>query len=737
MSAGVPGGPAGPWGSDADVSADGRYVRVRRRSRRSSRRRSRERYRRLLVRGLIALGAAAVMAVPAGVVARDLVVVRRALIGTEAELRDAAAALAAGDLVRTAGAVRSADLIVDDIVGRVDRPVWRAASALPRVGEPLALARALVLAASTGTDLARLAVDEDLGFLLRGFEPRAADGRIDLVPLLDVAARLERLDTGPTRAALDELAALGRGLDNEALLTARRSTLELGTRAVDAIDRARTLSTVLPGLLGDGGSRTYAVVLQTSAELRGTGGLYGQWTLLEVDRGRLELGPMRDLPDGVGDPVAVSGAFADRYGRVAADRTLANVNLDPDLATSGRVTLDLLAARTGERADGLILLDPYGLQALLEAVDVTLTLPSELIDGTAAPATLGAARFARFTTVDVYDAFGAERATEREALQLALGEQALLAVVTRPWDGPRVADAVLRAVRGRHLQVLTADPSERAVLASTPAGGDLAGALARTDADVLAVTHNNAVGGKQDVHLAHRLAVGIELAAPDAAAVRAARTARGGPGAGGGAGGATVTVQRRAVLEAGIANSLAPGAFDIYVTGNCLVGGATRRCFEGPEAENRTWLTFWLDAADEVRQVSDGEGFPPVTRGTMHGAQPLDVFVEVPPLEQRAVRVETSAPVVLTVEPDGSLTYRVVLWRQAKGVPDVVDLTVAAPEGWEVVGATLAGAGPTVALSGPDARRAPAELRVRRRSVSLSGALGADAEVRVRLRPLG
>ncbi len=708
-------------GGTVSVSDDGRYVRVRRRSRRSSRRRSRERRRRLAVRALVVLAVVGVLALPAAVIARDLVVVRRTLIGTEAELRDAAAALEAGDLVRAAGAVRSADLLVDELPGRVDRPVWRVASAVPRLGEPLALTRALVTAASAGTDLARLAVDEDLGFLQQGLVPSAADGRIDLVPILDAAARLDRLDPAPFRATLDELAATGRGVTSPVLLDARRDVLELGGRALGALERVRALTGVLPGLLGDQGPRRWAVVLQTSAELRGTGGLYGQWTLVDVDRGRLTLGPTRAVPTDTSSAVTVTAAFADRYGRVGADRSLANANLDPDLATSGRVTLDLLAARSGERADGLVLLDPSGLQVLLEALDVTLTLPPELIAGTSAPATLPATRFARFTTVDVYDVFGAERAEQRDALQLALGEQALAAVAGRTWDGPRLADALVRAARGRHLQVLSTDPDEQRVLASTAAGGDLAGALARTDADVLAVTHSNAVGGKQDVHLGHRLAVGVQLSAPTDGELAEGRDA------------GSLVLTRQAVVEAAITNGLEPGAHDLYVTGNCLVGGAVRRCFEGPEAVNRSWVTFWLDAADVVGAVTDADGYPAVTRGTMHGAQPLDVFVEVPPLEQRAVRVETSAPVTLAVEPDGTLVYRWAIWRQAKGVPDVVDVTIAAPEGFEIGGVELLGAGPTVALAGPDAEREPAALRVRRRSVSLAGALGADAELVIRM----
>ena len=705
------------------LSDDGRYVRVRRRSRRSSRRRSRERARRLLRRAAAVGAVALVVAVPSGVVANDLVVARRALIGAEAELRDARAALVAGDLTRAAGAVRSADLLVTPLPGRLARPVWGVATRLPFVGADLRLARAVVGTAAAGTTLARVAVDEDLGVLADGLDPRVVDGRIDLLPLLDAAARLDRLDPEPLRAALSGLDGAGGGASSAALLDARRSLLDLGGEAVAALDRTRAVAAALPGLLGADGPRTHLIVLQTSAELRGTGGLLGQWTLARVDGGRIELDPVATTDVLTGSaPVRVPAAFLTRYAHVNADRVVSNANVDPDLATTAGVVLDLFASRTGTRPDGLVLLDPFGLQALLEALDVTLTLPAAAVEGVDLPATLPASRFARFVTVDVYDALGDDRFAERDALQAALAQQALAEVLIRPWDGPRVARAVLAAARGRHLQVHSTDRDERAALATVPAGGDLAGALGREDADVLAVTHNNFVGGKQDVHLGHRLAIGVQLVAPDAAAPR-------GPDG-------TVEVDRRLVAEVGISNTLEPGAHDVAITGNCLVGVPGRGCFDGPEAENRSWVTFWLDAVDTVLQVTDADGFPDVVTGAMHGAATYDVYVDVPPLESRSVRLEAEGPVPAVLDPDGLLTYRWSFWRQAKGVPDVVDVTLAAPDGWEVEGAALVGAGASVPLAGPDADREGATLRVRRRSVSLAGALGSDAEVVLRLRPV-
>jgi hypothetical protein len=748
---------------------DPQLVRVRRRSRRSSRRRRAARQRLLLRRGLIAAGVVAVIGFPAGVIANDLVVARRALIGAEAELRDGRAALAAGDLVRAAGAVRSADLLVTDLPARLGRPIWRVVAATPVAGRPFALARALVDTAAATTGLARQAADEGFDTFLSGFDPRASEGRVDLAPLVAVGQRLERLETEPLVAALDRLEDAGTGVTNPQLLSARRGLLDLGSELVMRIERVRGLAEVVPGLLGADGARTHLVVLQNSAELRGAGGLYGEATLLRIDGGRMSLDPVAPVTSELLDAVPVSEEFRIRYASLYADRSLGIANVDPDLATTARATLALYRQQTGVSADGLVLLDPFGLQALLEALDVTLDLHAAYYAGvggsaadareadargddealsslpatepgtgpvtgpgtppSALPATLAASGFARFVTSDVYDVFGSARGAERDAFSTALGEQALAAVITRTWDGPRVLRAIIDASAGRHLQVHSSVASEQAALRSVAAGGDLAGFLSRDMVDAIAVTHRNAVGGKQDVHVGHRIAASVELGLPDAAALRAAQRADSDR--------AQVEVERRLVLDVAVTNMLAPGTRDLYVSGSCFREDVFVGCFAGPDAEHRTGLGFMLAAQETVTSVTDDFGFPPVLRGTMHGATALDLVLRVPPQEQRSVRIVTSSPQLLGVGPDGELTYRLALWRQAKGVPDLVDLTVSAPPGYRVAGADLVGGRRPLTLAGPDAEASATRLRVRQRSVSITGATGSDVEVRVRLVPSG
>ena len=716
----------------ASTAGDG-YVRVRRRSQRSSRRRSRNRRRRLLARGGVVLAILGIVAVPALVIARDLVVVQRALVGADAELRDARAAFAGGDLTRASGAVRSADLLVAPLRGRVDRPVWSAAARLPLVGGPLSTTRAVVDVAAAGSALARTAVDDEVVELFRDLRPQVQGGQVELTPLVQLGERLERLDPEPLREALERLERTGwRGTDGS-LASARRSLLDLGGELVTTLERTRGVVQVVPGLLGAEGPRRHLVVLQTSAELRGTGGLFGTFTLMDVDAGRVTLAPTRDasLGPAPGAGVTVPAAFATRYGHVGAARSLSNVNVDPDLATTAQVALDLFADRTGTRADSLILLDPFGLEALLVALDVTLTLPADLIAGTSAPAVLPADRFAHFSTVGVYDLFGDGREVERDALVLALGDQALAAVFDTPWDGPEVIRAVLAAARGRHLQIHSARPAERAVLRTTPVGGDLAGFLADASHDGIVVTHNNAVGGKQDVHLGHRTAVAVRLAAPSAQDLRAAL--RAGPTSAPDA--RTVELARSLRLETSIENTLTPGAFDRYIVGNCVVGEAEYGCFRGPVAVNGSWVTAWLAADERVRRVSDDEGLPPDVRGTMHAATTLDLYVEVRPTSVATVRIESDGLQRVEIGPDGMLTYRMALWRQAKGVPDTVTLEVSAPAGYRVDDAGLSGGRSGLTLAGPDAAGEPVRLRTRRSSVAVTGTVTADLVLWVRFAP--
>jgi hypothetical protein len=84
---------------------------------------------------------------------------------------------------------------------------------------------------------------------------------------------------------------------------------------------------------------------------------------------------------------------------------------------------------------------------------------------------------------------------------------------------------------------------------------------------------------------------------------------------------------------------------------------------------------------------------------------------------------------------DGShLTYGLTIWRQAKGIPDGLDVTVRPPSGWRIVETTFGGGGQPGGL-GPGAPGSPLEVNVEDGNARLRGSATADTRLVVRLAP--
>ena len=696
------------------------------------------------IRLIAAAGIVGILAAASGIVlARDVLVVRDGLLAARAEVVTLADAAAERDVTAALRATADASTELFPAEQRIATRRWRAVAALPRIGAPFALVSELTTTLRAGLDVVDALADDAV---LDGLRPTVIAGTVDLAPLVELAAALDAAPIGRLEASLARVEAADMTFAPAVLRGARDEALDLVGPALTTLTRARDITAGLPTFLGADGPRRYLVVLQTSGELRGTGGLVGVLAVLEADGGRLLLGaprtfdPLEDQ-DATRDPVLqglpagarppLEPTYRDRYGHVDPHGSLSNVNVDPDVPTTGEVLLDLYEARTGSRLDGALLLDPIGMQALLEAVDASLELPEVLVAGTSTPRVIPADRFARFALVDLYTDFGQGRGTERDQVVAALAGQALDALLTRSWDGTRMLDAIVRAANGRHLQVHTRDAVAARALAGLPSSGRLADAFARDGVDTFAVTVNNAVGGKQDVHVAHTTDIVVSLGDPSTGeALRGAS----------GPDGATMllrSVARQVTVRQTITNPLVPGSYDLYITGHCLVGTPESGCFLGPEADHRAWLTFWLGEQDTPVAVRDADGFPPVTLGVFHGVTTVDRHLEVGSASSAWVEVVADGTADVELQPDGTAVYRLAWWRQAKAIGDDLWLRVAAPDGWRIVAADLVGADRRLP-SGSGAHGAPTPVPVVTPDGDVAevlGIVGTDVTLEVRMAP--
>jgi hypothetical protein len=680
----------------------------------------------------ILLGALVFAGAVTALLARDVVVVRDALVATQDELRAVQRALGSADMDAAEQRLLAADQELAVARARSRGPLWSLAGAVPVAGRPILLVRALVDVATDATGLTTVAVQEGGALLADGIDIRVEDGQVDLTLLEGAAELLALLPADPLARSTAALAAADPGGSPQVVLEARDLVLELAVDTLDLVERTDALLSALPGFLGVNEPRRYFVGVQTSGELRGTGGLVGFFLVLVIDDGRFSIDGvdvyegLEDVEGGPDDSVPVSQVgvlgrggeadapadFAGRYAINGATSQFNNVNLDPDLPVVAEVALDLYEERTGEVLDGLILLDAIGFQAVLEATRTDLTLPDRVVQETGREPVIPAAEAARFTTIDIYELYGSGFGRQRKELLADLGADAFARVFAGGWDGVRVATTIAEAAADRHLQVYSRDPQEQRSFGAVRAIGAFADAPPMGDR--LAVTANNAVGGKQDVHLGHRFEVEVELGA-----VRLDDD----PGP---------AVTRQTTVRTTLVNPLGPTGLDEYIIGNCPVGEGRNRCFEGPPGWNRTWWSVWT-APDELVVATDGDDGPVVPwPDTMHGLRVLDHTQETAPRSESWFELTLEGDVALEVDGD-DLSYRWNWWRQAKAIPDLLDVVIVAPPGYEVVDASLEGVGSGVGLLGVDADAEPAQLEVTGDRVRLHGAVSRDTSVTLRL----
>ncbi|MBW3664786.1 MAG: DUF4012 domain-containing protein [Actinobacteria bacterium] len=707
----------------------------RRPSRRELRRQHLVRRRRWRV-GIVAV--AVLVAVAAVLLLLDTLAARSALLDARTAIANARTAMADVDLETARQEVARARGRMADARDRTDGPIWSAVGAVPLVGRSTETFRRVVDVGAAAVAVGEAALDD--AEVLVGedgaLRVSVSDGVVDLAPLREADAALGDLPVDALRAARADLAAVPATWVPGIVRDGRATALQLADEALRTLEHGRLVTTALPPFLGADGPRRYLLAMQSNGELRGTGGLLGFIAVLSADRGRLELTEPQvhealdeaiakrtlDPIDEPGfltgdhtDTVPTSPEFEARYGHVAAAGFFSNVNVDPDLPTTAEVILDLYEDRTGDRLDGVIAVDPIGAEQLMSVIG-PLELPDEAIDPRRPlPRRVPPAAVADVALIDIYEIAGSEHSEVRRVYSQAFAQAVFDTLLGGGWDGVAVGDQLALAAAGRHLQLFSRDEEEQAAFEALGIAGKLdaptpAVAGAPTS-DLLAVTANNATGGKQDVHLGHRISGTYRLTLV--------------PGADG-----TASAWREATVRTTVVNPLPRSGMDLYIIGNCLVGTAENACFEGPPGLNRTWFTVWTPEEVAVRGATGPDGTVPLGTGRIHGEHAIDHFLETPSESENWFEVSFDGDVQLTAE-GGDLTYELTWWRQAKAIPDHLDLTIEAPDGWQIAEATVAGGGSGEGM-GALGDGDPVTIEVEDGRARLVGAATADVHVRVR-----
>ena len=280
--------------------------------------------------------------------------------------RQAVAAARAGDSTAAAQQFRLAAAAFQSAHDSISSWYLTPVRVLPLVGPH---ATAISVATGQGASLARVAAGTirvaDIQRL------RFANGMVDLsqvramAPVLGRGAtslgRADRAIAGIPRTWL--VPALGQRLDELAK--------QVGTASNDA-NIAATAVDRLPGLLGADGPRHYLVLFTTPAESRSAGGFLGDFAEIAAAQGKVTLqrtGQVADLNDLLGPDKKLTGppGFLQYYGPQRPGRYFQNVTASPNFPDVGNVVTQLYPqAAGGEPIDGVVLMDPYALAAILQ-----------------------------------------------------------------------------------------------------------------------------------------------------------------------------------------------------------------------------------------------------------------------------------------------------------------------------------------------------------------------------------
>jgi hypothetical protein len=269
-------------------------------------------------------------------------------------------------------------------------------------------------------------------------------------------------------------------------------------RLVGAADDAQTAEDVLrivPGLLGGDGARHYFVAFTNPAEARGLGGLLGNYGELEAIEGEVRMtrsGSTLDIEPPVPGVRVLTGPkeYLDRYGRYRPADYLRDATFSPHLPSVAEVISQLYPQAGGSEVDGVLVLDPYALAALLE-----FTGPIEV---PGYPTTLTSENLADITLKQQYIDF-ADRNDVRKDLLVDATEIAFDRLLEGDLPSPGdLIDALGPMVRQRRLMFWSPIESEQSLFTSIHADGTMPAADGQ---DAFMLVHQNYGNSKIDAYL--------------------------------------------------------------------------------------------------------------------------------------------------------------------------------------------------------------------------------------------
>ncbi len=596
---------------------------------------------------VLVLGA---LAVPA---AFGLLRAHRSALAGESALEEAVAAAHAGQLSDTS-----------TFLGRAQADLAQAHADLRG---PLVSAGLAYPVLSTNLRAARTIIDTGLSLALSGNQLVTANqsphqwvqsGAVDLAAVARARPGLQAADTVVDRA-VNQVAGISRTyLLGQVARATDRLQGALGSAKTE-LDGAAGAAAFLPALLGADGPRRYFLAVQNPDESHGTGGLIGNWGTLLADHGHLRLeqfGRLEQLNAGGQPDRTISGPadYVHRYAAFDPAQDWQNVNMSPDFRTVGTVIAGLFPQSGGVPLDGVVGVDPAGLQAVLQ-----LTGPLHVAGW---PVPISAGNIQSVTLHDAYLSYADE--DQRAAFLDGVARDAFTAFSRLQLSDPsQVVNVLGAALAGRHLQLYSTHPAEQQFLEKV----DLAGAMPPVRSDSAAVTTQNVAANKIDYFLHRSVDYRVSLTP-----TRVESAVPGSPTSAVADAGLTITLDNTAPAS-GLPSS--------------LIGPYSPQFQAGEEA---SYLSLYSPL--DVRSATLDGAPATLSSGVESNRHVYSAFLDLGAGRTDTLKVELTGQVRLL--PGG--WYELDLPHQPVLNPDRVTVTIELPSGWRVMrapGGTVQGPG--------------------------------------------
>ena len=264
--------------------------------------------------------------------------------------------------------------------------LWTLASHMPVYGNDITTVRGMTRIVHALTTESIPQLSSTLGTLVN--TPLTTDdGSLNLEPITQAATSMKAANE-PLQKLVKEYDALPQPKIGK-VATAYDSGKQQLNAAGTTINNLSSALDIIPGFLGSGGAKTYAIMAMTTSEARSSGGLLGSVGVMTTDNGKISIGDFRSnneyIPYGAGDPTADEQRIFNQWGPLQMSFDMRDLAVYPDAQRSAegrRAIWQRTPWGASQNLDGVLMVDPVFLQKMV-AINGQVTLSDgRVLDGT-------------------------------------------------------------------------------------------------------------------------------------------------------------------------------------------------------------------------------------------------------------------------------------------------------------------------------------------------------------------